>query len=148
MPEQTENTNLNERNAELSATLKRIDENNAQQAHYAKKQYRMAQISACASVLVLLIVLCVAVVLLPKVVSTFRDLDVIMENIEGITSELAEADVNQLVKDLDTLIVNSEQELGKAMDNFSDIDFDALNSAIKNLNDAVAPLAKLSNLFK
>lgn len=132
---------------ERHAMLGRIEASNAGQEKYAKKQYRMTQISAAANLLVLAIVIYVVVSLLPKVNTTLRNLNYIMEDLQTVSSQLAEVDLEGMVNNVDTLVNESNNSLNDAMRKLNSIDFDTLNDAIKNLNDTVEPFANFFNRF-
>lgn len=128
--------------------MKRIESSNAGQENYARKQYRMTQITAIASVLILLIVCYTASVFIPKVNVTYQNMELIMEDMKIITSELAEADLDQMIEDVDRLAVDSQKNINDAMKKVNDIDIDSLNAAIKNLSDVVEPFANFFNKFR
>lgn len=128
--------------------MKRIESSNAGQEDYARKQYRMTQITAIASVLILVIVCYTASVFIPKVNVTYQNMELIMEDMKIITSELAEADLDQMIEDVDRLAVDSQKNINDAMKKVNDIDIDSLNAAIKNLSDVVEPFANFFNKFR
>ncbi|MCD8082035.1 MAG: hypothetical protein LUE86_00575 [Clostridiales bacterium] len=134
--------------AQFRAMMERIESSNAGQEKYARKQYRMSQITAAASILVLAIVIYVTVTLLPQVNNTFQSLDRIMKDLNTITSELADADLDQMFTDMDHLVVSSEEGIEEALEKLNAIDIESLNEAIKNLNDTVTPLAEFFNRFR
>ncbi len=133
--------------ADFSATMKKIEASNAGQERYAKKQYRMSQISAAANILVLAIVVYLTVILVPKVNSVFNDLNVILNNLDTITTELAAIDIDQMMNNVDGLVTQSSRDLKTAMEKVNSIDIDTLNSAIQNLNDTIKPLADFFHIL-
>ncbi|MEG2350419.1 MAG: hypothetical protein RSB57_07910 [Hungatella sp.] len=132
---------------EFKSMMERIEASNAGQEKYAKKQYLMSKITAMASILVLGIVLFAAVTILPKVNDTFQNMDIIMKDLEQITAELAAADLQQMITDVDHLVTSSEQNIQDALTQVNSIDIDTLNQAIKNLSDVISPLANFFNRF-
>ncbi|MEG0369444.1 MAG: hypothetical protein RR590_00240 [Hungatella sp.] len=132
---------------EFKSMMERIEASNAGQEKYAKKQYQMSKITAMASILVLGIVLFAAVSILPKVNDTFQNMDIIMKDLEQITAELAAADLQQMITDVDHLVTSSEQNIQDALTQVNSIDIDTLNQAIKNLSDVISPLANFFNRF-
>lgn len=90
---------------DFKAMMERIEASNAGQEKYAKKQYRMSQITALCSILVLIIVIYAAVTLIPKANTTFQNLNLIMEDLDTITSDLAEADLGGMISDIDHLFL-------------------------------------------
>lgn len=133
---------------EFKTMMEQIQSSNAGQETYAKKQYRMSQITALASIIILGITIYVAATLLPKVNTTFQNLDVVMSDLEVITSELASADLEQMITDVDHLVTSSEKSIHDALSQVNSIDIPTLNKAIKDLSDVVAPLAKFFNVFQ
>ncbi len=134
--------------AERAAIMKRLESSNAAQERYAKKQYKMSLISAAANVTVLILVIFLVLTLMPKINATFEDLNAVMENVESITKELSEVDIEGMVSNIDDLVVGSSDSLTQAMKKLNAIDIEKLNDAIRNLNDAVEPMARFANLFK
>lgn len=133
---------------EFCAMMERIEASNAGQEKYAKKQYHMSRITAAASVIVLGVVLYTASVLIPKINVTYQNMELIMEDLQIVTSELAEADINKMIDDVDELAVKSQENIGSAMEKINAIDIEGLNQAIKNLSDAVGPFAEFFNKFR
>lgn len=133
---------------EFCAMMERIEASNAGQEKYAKKQYHMSRITAAASVIVLGTVLYTASVLIPKINVTYQNMELIMEDLQIVTSELAEADINKMIGDVDELAVKSQENIGSAMEKINAIDIEGLNQAIKNLSDAVGPFAEFFNKFR
>lgn len=128
--------------------MTRIESSNAGQEKYARKQYRMAQITALASILTLVMVLYTCSVFIPRVNVTYENMQLIMEDMKVITSDLAEADLNQMIQDVDKLAVSSQENINSAMEKLNAIDIDGLNAAIKNLSDVVEPFANFFNKFR
>lgn len=133
---------------EFCALMERIEASNAGQEKYARKQYHMSRITAAASVAILAVVLYTVSIFIPKVNVTYQNMELIMEDLQTITSELAEADINQMISDVDELAVKSQENIGSAMEKINAIDIEGLNQAIRNLSDAVEPFAKFFNQFR
>lgn len=133
---------------EFRKLMEEIRQSNAGQEKYARRQYRMSQITAIASVLVLVVVCAVCLFLVPKVIDTYQNMQVILEDVKVITGDLAEVDIDQMVGDVDKLVVTSEKNINSAMEKIEEIDIEGLNQAIRNLSDAVEPLANLFNRFR
>lgn len=127
---------------ELENLLKRLEDSNEQQARYAKKQYVMSQITALCSVIVLAVVLCTASFLIPEVKRMFDDMETVMSNVTAITEELAEADLGQMVEDIDHLVTSSDQSVQEALRQINSVDIEKLNQAINDLASLIRPLAK------
>ncbi len=65
-----------------------------------------------------------------------------MENINGMVSSITETSdsVNRMVTD-------NAEDLTTSVQNLNSIDFEGLNKAIRDLQDAVAPMAKVGRIF-
>ncbi len=132
---------------DFTILMKQIESSNAGQEKYARKQYFMSQITAAASIVILGIVLYVAATLLPRANATFDNLELVMGDLQVITSELADADLDGMITNVNQLVTSSQQDIQNALSKVNNIDFDSLNKAIKDLSDVIAPLAKFVNLF-
>lgn len=128
---------------EFRQIMEKLEKSNAGQEKYAKKQYRMSQITALASVLVLCIVLYTSASLIPRVNQLLDDIQVSVMNIQNISQDLAEADLPKMIQDVDSLVSVSESSIQTAVNKLNSIDFDALNSAITDLSNIVRPLGRL-----
>lgn len=128
--------------------MQRLEMSNAGQEKYARKQYRMSQVTAIASILVLMIVCGTCAFIIPKVNKTYENMEVVLEDLKGITSDLSEADLDQMIMDIDRLVNASEENVNQALEKIQAIDIDELNRAIKSLSDVVEPLGGLFNRFR
>lgn len=128
--------------------MERIERSNAGQEKYARRQYRMSQITALASILILAVVIYTASILIPKINVTYQNMQLILEDMQVITSELADADLNQMIANVDHLVVSSEQNINDALVKINTIDIEELNRAIQNLSDVIEPLAQVFGRFR
>ncbi len=65
-----------------------------------------------------------------------------MDNINTMTASITATSDN-----MNSMVVENSEELSKAVESMSNIDFDGLNKAIKDLEDAVGPFAKMTRIF-
>lgn len=133
---------------EFQKLMERIEKSNAGQEKYARRQYRMSQVTAAAAILMLLAVAYTCWLVVPKVNDTYRRLEVVMGDLEVITSELADADLDQMITDIDRLVVSSEGNINEAMEKLNAIDIEKLNKAIGDLSDVISPLANFFGRFQ
>lgn len=133
---------------EFRDMMERIERSNAGQEKYARKQYRMSQITALASVIILAVVLYTASILIPKINATYQNMQLILEDMRVITSELAESDLDQMISNVDHLVVSSEKNINDALIKVNSIDIEELNRAIQSLSDVVEPLAQFFGRFR
>lgn len=122
--------------------MKKIEASLSAQEEYAQRQFFMAKVMAGASILTLAVVLAVALVALPQILTIFSDVQIIMEDVNTITSDLADSNLGQIARNMDHLVTSSEQSVQEALKQINSIDIATLNQAIKNLSDVVSPLAR------
>ena len=72
-----------------------------------------------------------------------RDVQPVVDNLNTVTNDLANADITGMLKDVDDLVVSSEKNMGEALQTITDIDIKSLNDAIADLSAIVAPLASM-----
>ena len=137
-----EKTIVQAEQSELLELMKKLEAENAAQERYAKKQYRMACVSAAASVLALVVVIVCVAVLMPRVLQTFDQADAILADLEAVTSQLAES-LPQMIEDLNALVSGSRDGISEAIGKIAAIDIDSLNEAIQDLKTVIQPLARL-----
>ena len=132
----------------MQEMMERIEKSNAGQEKYARRQYRMSQITAAASLLILAAVCYTCSVVIPKVNVTYQHLELVLEDLETISSELAEADLGSMIQDIDHMVVSSEENMNEALKKIGAIDIDQLNGAIASLSGVVKPLADFFGRFQ
>ena len=81
--------------------------------------------------------------------------EAVLTNLETVTTELANVDLNSMVQNVDALVTDVDGLVGtsqvgveQAMEKLNAIDFDALNEAIKDLCDVIDPIARFFNKYK
>ncbi len=72
-----------------------------------------------------------------------NDIQPAIDNLNKVTQDLADADINGMLKDVDKLVTSSEKNLGEALQTITDIDIKSLNESIADLNAVVKPLASM-----
>ena len=73
--------------------------------------------------------------------------DTILSNLNTVTDELARADLEGMVADVDSFVTTGQEAVEQATEKLNIIDFETLNQAIGDLADVVEPLAKFFNVF-
>ena len=71
------------------------------------------------------------------------DIQPAIDNLNKVTQELADADINGMLEDVDKLVTSSEKNLGDALKTITDVDIKSLNESIADLNAVVKPLASM-----
>ena len=122
-----------------------------------RKQLFYTRILALASGGIFLVVFVAAFVVIPKVNSVLRQADEVMTDAQGILQNADEAisnisamssEVTEVSHGLNVFITQNAETLTDAAKDISEIDFEGLNTAIRDLQDAVGPFAKMMNRFK
>ncbi len=136
--------------AAVSEWMRRIEAENAAQEKYAKKQYTVSKIRAAFSAGSFLVIVVCALIIVPKLLYTFREVDLsmenmhtVMENLEAISSELAEADLAGMLENVNGLVEDSQKGIAEAMEKIAALNIEELNGAIKDLHTVIEPLARL-----
>ena len=144
MEETNVNANAATPNAEITVN------GNAEMLKVDKKHLFWQRISALAVVATFLVVLVTALVLVPRITETLghinkvaTDAESAIANVDTMVSEMTDAS-----KNLNRLVGDNSEALTEAVTNMSNIDFDGLNTAIKDLQDTVGPMANFFNKFR
>lgn len=130
---ETENNNETELDV-----LKELRNNSQKQSFYAK-------LAACFTGGIFVVVAIAAIVVLPQVKSTVNKVNALADRAET-TIDDAEAmieSVTETSNNANEIIINNSENFADSIENLSNLDFDGLNQAISDLQDAVGPFAKL-----
>lgn len=121
-----------------------------------KKMLFYARIrTAAALVVAILLVLC-GILIVPKAIGTINQANQIMEQatetislantaIESVTT--MSQSITDMGTNMDTFITDNGESVEAVMTKLEEIDFEGLNTAIKDLGDVVEPLAKFFGKF-
>ena len=129
---------------DLQELLERLDQSNRQQAKYARWQciFSVAAAVCCVGLFVLVYNL------MPEVRSLTGQMETVLANLELVTDQLAGMDLGSMVRNVDDLVVTTQEGVEQTMGRLNAINFEELNRAIRNLSDVVEPLAKFFNTFR
>ena len=123
--------------------LARLEANSRQQLLFTKILCGLlAAILICAVVLTIVIAGAAG-----EISALAEQASIVLDNLDTVTWELASTDFSTMVANMGTLAAESQNIVAEAMKKLDAIDIDSLNSAIQDLADIVAPLAKISNIF-
>lgn len=121
------------------------------------KQLFYTRILAVAALGLFLVFFLSAVIVVPRVCGTLKQVNSLAENATG-TLEAANQALSEVSKmsgeitgvstQLSEFITENAQTLSDAATDISEIDFEGLNQAIQDLQDAVGPFANLMNSFR
>ncbi len=147
---------------ELTLLLARIDQASQKQAKYAKWQCIFSAAAAvfCGAVLV------IALALLPTVSDIAQQANAVMEdarqissqvaqadweglvtNLEQVSEQMAQADLGSIAQDVAELVQTTQVSVEEALGKLNAIDLEKLNQAVSDLAAVVEPLAKFVSRF-
>ena len=123
--------------------LEKLEKNSRQQLLFLK-----ILCGLCAGILICVLVLTLSIAGVAGQVTELADqAKFVMDNLDTVTWELANADIGSMVENMGTLAADSQAIVESAMNKLDAINLEALNHAIEDLADIVEPLANLSNFF-
>lgn len=136
--------------------LQDIRDNERKEMKYAKRQSVISMVLSSICLTIVIMIGIAVFSLLPKVGALVRNANAIIEeasgmmseaedvvtNLNTVTNDLAKLDINELFDNVNGLVVESEDSISEAMERIEKIDFESLNSAIKDLGAVISPLAR------
>lgn len=126
-----------EQQNQLQQIMSKLEENSRKQLKFARIQCLFSVICAVCCVFLLVTVLR----FLPQVEGMMIHAEAILTDLEVISGELAKLDLTQMVENINSLVKTSQTGVEEALGKINEIDFDALNQAVKDLSDVVKPMA-------
>ena len=126
-----------EQQNQLQQIMSKLEENSRKQLKFSRIQCLFSVICAVCCVFLLLTVLR----LLPQVEAMMIHAEAILTDLEVISGELAKLDLTQMVENINSLVKTSQTGVEEALGKINEIDFDALNQAVKDLSNVVKPMA-------
>ncbi len=130
--------------------LKKISEN-------SEKSLKFQRITAFCMAGILAVVAIAAILIVPTTVSTINKIHDVAVAAEGTVADATDliAEMDKTAKELqetgssmNTLLNDNSDKITESLDKMAKIDFEGLNDAIKDLQDAVGPLANLMGKFR
>lgn len=121
------------------------------------KQLFYTRILAVAALGLFLVFFLSAVIVVPRVCGTLKQVNSLAENATGTLDAANQAlsevskmsgEITGVSTQLSEFITENAQTLSDAATDISEIDFEGLNQAIQDLQDAVGPFANLMNSFR
>ena len=123
--------------------LEKLEKNSRQQLLFLK-----ILCGLCVGILICVLVMTLSIAGVAGQVTELADqAKFVMDNLDTVTWELANADIGSMVENMGTLAADSQAIVESAMNKLDAINLEALNQAIEDLADIVEPLANLSNFF-
>ncbi len=132
--------------AETTESMDRMEK--MEQALAKQNQLSLIQCIISGGLLLCLLgIFYVAITILPDLQLVLQHAESTLTELEQITVQLAEADLQGMVANVDQLVTTSQSGVEETLTKLNSLDFDTLNKAIKDLAAVIQPLAKLSNIF-
>lgn len=126
-----------EQQNQLQQIMSKLEENSRKQLKFARIQCLFSVICAVCCVILLVIVL----QFLPQIEAMMVHAEAILSDLEVISAEMAKLDLAQMVENINSLVSTSQTGVEEALEKINEIDFEALNQAVKDLSDVVKPMA-------
>ena len=127
---------MNQEN-ELQVILERLEKNSRRQLNHARLQTVFSIVCALFCGILLLKLL----QFMPQLESLVSQAEILLRDLDAVTKELSKLDLSQMVENINDLVTTSQSGVEEALRKINDIDFTALNQAVKDLSDVVKPLA-------
>lgn len=108
----------------------------AELVRYQKKEVNHARLSTVVGVLLIAVLLVTLLVVLPRAV-------ILLDHMEQSLQE-----IDTFVEGSNRVVSENSDGVAEALSKLNGVDFDALNQAIRDLSDAVHPLADFARLFR
>ena len=135
---------------DIREILERLDKSNRQQVRYARLQSILAILAA----LCFIALVFVAGSIVPKLMDftaeaegLLAQAEVVLTNLEDVTSELAQVEYTKMIDDVNGLVVSSQEGLEQTLEKVNSIDIEKLNEAIDGLAKVVEPLTRFFKVF-
>ena len=123
--------------------LAKIEKQTRQQALFTK-----ILCGICAAILICMLVLTLFIVNAAEQITELADqAKFVMDNLDAVTWELANADIGGMIENMGALTTDSQAIVDEAMSKLNAINLDALNQAIEDLANIVEPLANFTKFF-
>ncbi len=136
--------------SELTGLLRQMQEDTAEQKKYARRQYRLMQVCTGIFGCLLAVVLVAGLVLYPKINALMGQSEAVLTNLQSATSDIAQLDYAGTLGKVDSLLEKGEDGVAEmlesvkhALEILESIDIQKLNTAINDLQTAIAPIANL-----
>lgn len=123
--------------------LAKIEKQTRQQALFTK-----ILCGICAAILICMLVLTLFIVNAAEQITELADqAKFVMDNLDAVTWELANADIGGMMENIGALATDSQAIVEEAMRKLDAINLDVLNQAIEDLANIVEPLANFTKIF-
>ena len=136
--------------AEAAKLLREIRDHSREQTRIAKAQMRLTGACAIMLAVTMAAVLIFVFTLIPRINETLEMANSVFAELQVVTGQLQEADLGNILKNVDDLVLQSQESMAKALKDVESalrtiegIDIPKLNSAIDGLYRVVHPFESL-----
>lgn len=140
-----------EENKEMLELLQKIESNSRRQMVFARVScIAVVVMMGCIAGIFFLIrdFLPEIAAIVTEIPAVVAQMEVVLENLEVVTENLSAVDFGVMVEGINALVSTGQTGLEETVTKLNDIDFEALNTAIRNLAEVVEPLADFFKVFK
>ncbi|MCR5675362.1 MAG: DUF948 domain-containing protein [Lachnospiraceae bacterium] len=124
-----------------------MENGNEELMKYVKKQVFYARLAAVFTGALFVIFAIALVILVPRISHTLAQANLAISNANKTLEEIdaMSESITQTSKDLNKLVGDNADKLTESVERLSSIDFEGINVATQELQDAVGPLAEAMN---
>ena len=114
-----------------------------------KKQTRSIRILMLANLVLVIAVLVMLGTVIPRITSMVENAETSLAYVQDLAGRAEESldGIDVMVGNANSVLTENANGMTEALDHFNAVDFDGLNGAIKDLSDAISPLAKFARMF-
>lgn len=106
---------------------------------YQKKEVRQTRLATFINFLLVVAVIAALALLTPRVLKLAGDVETSLGEVNRVT-----ASAQELIGNANAMVEENTDAVTETIRKLNELDFDTLNTAIRNLDDAVSPLAELA----
>jgi len=105
----------------------------------------LEHVTAIINLVFLAVMILVLVILVPKAVTTLREVDRTVKEVNTLALEAQESldGIDVMVGNVDKMVVENTDAVTTALNQINQVDYQKLNEAISSLNATVTPLAEM-----
>ena len=105
----------------------------------------LEHVTAIINLVFLAVMILVLVILVPKAVTTLREVDRTVKEVNTLALEAQESldGIDLMVGNVDKMVVENTDAVTTALNQINQVDYQKLNEAISSLNATVTPLAEM-----
>ena len=132
-----------EKEMQYQKILEKMEKNSRRQLMYTRIMCLFSILAA---------VCCISMLLklngfLPEIQLFAQQAESVLSNLEMASQELAKADLNGMINNINTLVTTSQTDVADAIGKLSEIDIETLNKTINDLSVVVERLARIATIF-